>query len=81
MQIVLETADVKGIRELAGLGIVDGITTGPSLVARPSQSFSAIVDALRRIVDGPVHLGGSRNRSCRPVDGGARWPSVTATWS
>ena len=56
MQIFLDTADVKEIRELASLGLVDGITTNPSLVAKEGRPFRAIVDEILQIVDGPVNL-------------------------
>lgn len=56
MQIFLDTADVKEIRELASLGLVDGITTNPSLVAKEGRPFREIVDEILRIVDGPVNL-------------------------
>ncbi len=56
MQIFLDTADVKEIRELASLGLVDGITTNPSLVAKEGRPFREIVDEIIRIVDGPISL-------------------------
>lgn len=56
MQIFLDTADVKEIRELASLGLVDGITTNPSLVAKEGRPFLEIVDEILRIVEGPVNL-------------------------
>jgi transaldolase len=56
MQIFLDTADVQEVRELVSLGVVDGITTNPSLVAKEGQPFTAIVDELLQIVDGPVNL-------------------------
>jgi len=56
MQIFLDTADVKEIRELASLGVVDGVTTNPSLVAKEGQPFDAIVEEILQIVDGPISL-------------------------
>jgi transaldolase len=56
MQIFLDTADVKEIRDLASLGVVDGITTNPSLVAKEGRPFREIVDEILRLVDGPVNL-------------------------
>lgn len=56
MQIFLETADVTEVRELVSLGVVDGITTNPSLVAKEGKPFNAIVDEMLQIVDGPVNL-------------------------
>ncbi len=56
MQIFLDTADVKEIRELATLGLVDGVTTNPSLVAKEGRPFRDIVADILKIVDGPINL-------------------------
>jgi transaldolase len=56
MQIFLDTADVKEIRELAALGLVDGVTTNPTLVAKEGRPFREIVAEILTIVDGPVNL-------------------------
>ena len=46
MQIFLDTADVKEVRELSSLGLVDGVTTNPSLIAKEGRPFRAIVDEI-----------------------------------
>jgi transaldolase len=56
MQIFLDTADVNEIRELSLLGIVDGVTTNPSLVAKEGRPFREIVAEILQIVHGPVNL-------------------------
>ncbi len=56
MEIFLDTADVKEVRELVSLGVVDGITTNPSLVAKEGQPFKTIVKEILEIVTGPVSL-------------------------
>ncbi len=56
MEIFLDTADVKEIRDLVSLGVVDGITTNPSLVAKEGQPFKSIVKEILEIVTGPVNL-------------------------
>jgi len=56
MEIFLDTADVTEVRDLVSLGVVDGITTNPSLVAKEGEPFTTIVDQLLQIVDGPVNL-------------------------
>jgi transaldolase len=56
MKIFLDTADVKEIRELAALGLVDGVTTNPSLVAKEGRPFREIVAEILKVVDGPVNL-------------------------
>lgn len=54
MKIFLDTASLKEIREAAALGVVDGITTNPSLLAKESGEPEAILLEICRIVDGPI---------------------------
>jgi transaldolase len=56
VKIFLDTADVKEIRELVTLGLVDGVTTNPSLVAKEGRPFREIVAEILEIVDGPINL-------------------------
>jgi transaldolase len=56
MQIFLDTADVREIRELAELGLVNGVTTNPSIIAKEGRPFREIVDEILTLVDGPVNL-------------------------
>ena len=54
MKFFVDTADVKEIRELADLGLLDGVTTNPSLVAKSGRNFKEVVAEICGIVDGPV---------------------------
>jgi len=54
MKFFVDTADVAEIRDLAATGLVDGITTNPSLVAKTGRSFLEVVQEICGIVDGPV---------------------------
>ncbi|MGH7363943.1 MAG: fructose-6-phosphate aldolase [Candidatus Methylomirabilales bacterium] len=56
MKFFLDTASVKEIREGVALGVVDGITTNPSLVAKEGRLFREIVEEICRLVDGPINL-------------------------
>ena len=56
MKIYLDTADVKEIRELYALGVVDGVTTNPSIVAKTGRPFREVVAEILEIVDGPISL-------------------------
>jgi transaldolase len=56
MQIFLDTADVREIRELSELGLVNGVTTNPSIIAKEGRPFREIVDEILALVDGPVNL-------------------------
>lgn len=56
MKIFVDTADLDEIRELASWGVIDGVTTNPTLVARSGRSFKEIVEEIFDIVDGPISL-------------------------
>ena len=56
MKIFVDTADLNEIRELASWGIIDGVTTNPTLVAKTGRSFNEIIDEIFKIVDGPISL-------------------------
>jgi len=54
MKLFLDTANVKEIYEAANLGILDGITTNPSLVVKEGRSFKEMLQEICKIVDGPI---------------------------
>jgi len=54
MQFFIDTADVAEIRDLAATGLVDGITTNPSLVAKTGRDFFEVLQEICDIVPGPV---------------------------
>ncbi len=54
MKFFIDTADVDEIREAASLGILDGVTTNPSLVARTGKPFRRVIEEIVAVVDGPV---------------------------
>ena len=54
MKIFIDTADVELIREHAAIGIVDGVTTNPSLIAKTGRKFEEVVREICSIVDGPI---------------------------
>jgi len=54
MKFFLDTASVKEIQEAASLGLLDGVTTNPSLVAKEGRSFKEILVEICNIVDGPI---------------------------
>ncbi|MFE3845644.1 fructose-6-phosphate aldolase [Thermoplasmatota archaeon] len=56
MKIFIDTANLDEIKELASWGIVDGVTTNPTLVAKSGRSFNEIIDEIFEIVDGPISL-------------------------
>lgn len=54
MKFFLDTANVDEIREAVSMGMVDGVTTNPSLIAKEGRDFEEVVREICDIVDGPV---------------------------
>ena len=54
MKFFIDTADVKEIREAYELGLVDGVTTNPSLIAKSGRKFEEVIKEIVSIVDGPI---------------------------
>ena len=54
MKFFIDTADVKEIREGAAMGLVDGVTTNPSLVAKTGRKFQDVLLEICDVVAGPV---------------------------
>ena len=54
MQFFVDTAEIDDIRELASTGLLDGVTTNPSLIAKSGRDFMEVTKEICGIVDGPV---------------------------
>jgi transaldolase len=54
MKFFIDTADVTEIREAHALGLVDGVTTNPSLIAKSGRKFKDVIKEIVSIVDGPI---------------------------
>lgn len=54
MKIFIDTANIDEIRETASMGLLDGVTTNPSLVAKEGRSFKELLKEICSIVDGEV---------------------------
>ncbi|MEO7732492.1 MAG: fructose-6-phosphate aldolase [Kofleriaceae bacterium] len=54
MKFFIDTADIKEIKEAAAMGLVDGVTTNPSLVAKTGKKFKDILLEICDVVEGPV---------------------------
>ncbi len=56
MKFFIDTANIEEIKEGISLGMVDGVTTNPSLVAKEKKSFNDVIKEILKIVEGPVSL-------------------------
>ena len=54
MKLFLDTANVAYIREINDLGVICGVTTNPSLIAKEGRDFKEVVTEITSIVDGPI---------------------------
>jgi transaldolase len=54
MKFFIDTANIDEIREAASMGMVDGVTTNPSLVAKEKKNFRKLLEEICSIVDGPI---------------------------
>lgn len=54
MKIFIDTADIGEIREAHALGVLDGVTTNPSLVAKTGKPFRSVLEEICDLVKGPV---------------------------
>jgi transaldolase len=54
MKFFVDTAEVAEIREIAATGLLDGVTTNPSLVAKSGRDFRDVIKEICSIVEGPV---------------------------
>jgi len=56
MKFFIDSANIKEIKEGINLGMVDGVTTNPSLIAKEKRGFAEVVKEILEVVDGPVSL-------------------------
>lgn len=54
MQIFLDTGSVKEVKDAANLGVIDGVTTNPSLIAKEGKDFFQTIKQIAKLVNGPV---------------------------
>ncbi|MEE8152565.1 MAG: fructose-6-phosphate aldolase [candidate division NC10 bacterium] len=56
MQIFMDSANVKAIRDAVEHGLIDGVTTNPSLIAKEGGDFRGVIEQICQIVPGPVSV-------------------------
>ncbi|MBK8945474.1 MAG: fructose-6-phosphate aldolase [Ignavibacteriae bacterium] len=54
MKFFIDTANISEIKEAASMGLLDGVTTNPSLVAKEGKDFKELLNEIVKIVDGPI---------------------------
>jgi len=76
MKLFLDTADVEQIREGVSLGVIDGVTTNPSLIAKSGRPFDEVAREICELVDGPVSLEVIATEADRIVEEGRRLAKI-----
>ncbi len=76
MKFFVDTADTDEIRDLAASGLLDGVTTNPSLVAKTGRDFVAVVKEICALVDGPVSAEVTATDYQSMVDEGSRLADI-----
>src|SRR3989339_425416 len=56
MQIYLDTANVSEIKEYVELGLCDGVTTNPSILAKEGKDIVTAISAIAKVVSGPINV-------------------------
>ncbi|MGD2294829.1 MAG: fructose-6-phosphate aldolase [Candidatus Aminicenantes bacterium] len=56
MKIFLDTANLEQIKQAAGWGLLDGVTTNPTLVSKENQKFDVLIRKICKVVPGPVSV-------------------------
>jgi len=54
MKFFIDTANIEEIREANKLGVIDGVTTNPSLIAKEGRDFKEVINEICEIIDGPI---------------------------
>ncbi|MCD4805138.1 MAG: fructose-6-phosphate aldolase, partial [Desulfobacterales bacterium] len=54
MKFFIDTANIEEIKEANSMGMADGVTTNPTLIAREKGNFEDIIKEICKIVDGPI---------------------------
>jgi len=56
MKLFIDTANISEIKKANDWGVIDGVTTNPSLISKEKKTFKDIIDDILNIIDGPVSV-------------------------
>ena len=76
MKIFIDTANIQQIKEAASWGILDGVTTNPTLVAREKSNFMDLIKEIHVIVDGPISTEVVSLDSCAMIEEARRLAKI-----
>jgi transaldolase len=76
MKIFIDTADIGEIREAAAMGVLDGVTTNPSLVVKTGRKYKDVVLEICELVDGPISAEVLGTTYDQIVEEGREWAKL-----
>ena len=76
MKVFIDSADIKEIREVASWGILDGVTTNPSLVCKTGRPFRECVQDILAAVNGPVSVEAVSTDASGMIKEGEDWAKL-----
>ena len=76
MKFFLDTANVTELREAAASGLVDGVTTNPSLIAQTGRKLDEVVREIVKIVDGPISVETISLEAAGMIEEGERFAKI-----
>jgi len=76
MKIFIDTANIGEIREAHAWGIVDGVTTNPSLLAKENREPKALIEEICAVVDGPISVEVCSMKADQMVKDAQEWAKV-----
>lgn len=56
MKLFIDTANLDEIREISSWGVLDGVTTNPTILSRERMDYRTLIDAILKLVDGPISV-------------------------
>ena len=75
MKFFLDTANVEKIREAAELGLVDGVTTNPTLIMQEGRDHETVIKEIAKIVKGPISVEGVEEKADKIVEEAKKFSS------
>lgn len=78
MQLFLDTADVAVLMDLAATGLVDGVTTNPTLIAKSGRAMLEVIAEICEIVEGPVSAEVAATSAAGMIEEGRKLASVAS---
>lgn len=76
MKFFVDTADIDEIRDLADTGLLDGVTTNPSLIAKSGRDFAEVIKEICQLVEGPVSAEVTATEADAMIEEGRKLASI-----